>query len=358
MASEIDFSSLTLNSDEARETSQLVFETLYAKPEIAEVHDIQTGVDMDRYIPIMGQLGLVGKTSAGDCSRNDESAIPTSQKQWTPKLIEWSLIHCQDEVPTLLKFWKKSMIAANTWEEIPDEMVGFITDRAIDASMESILRITSFGDTDASNVGSGSGSETITAGVDADYFTPINGLWKQVFTDQAGSAEIYRHEISENAEASKSAQLALGSTTAIDAMRATYENIDPRAFENGELVFQMTRTLYNNYLAYLEDKSLAFTLQRAEDGKIDEGSYRGIRIKVRKDWDRNIKAYHDLGSTYYLPHRLILTKLTNIPIGTSDEESLNRFDSYYDRRDRKHYMDAAYKLDLKILLEDEIAVAY
>lgn len=360
MASKIDFSTLTLNSEEARETSDLVFESLFVKPEsLTEVHDIQTGVEMDKYIPILGQFGLLGKVDAGSCASNTESGqIPTSQKQWTPKLISFRLEHCQDDVPQLLKFWKKSRVAANTWEEVNDEMLAFVEDRAIDAAKESILRLADFGDTTASPVGDATGDETLTAGTDKTYFNVLNGMWAQIFADQAGSALAYRHTISENAEASKTAQLDLAATAALDAMRAMYENIDPRAFEAGGLVFQVTRSLANNWAAFLDDKSLSHMLTRIEDGKVGQYSYRGIPIIVRYDWDRNIRAYYDNGTTYYLPHRAILTRLSNIPIGTSDEESLSELRSFYDFKDKKHYMDVAYKLDMKILLEYELASAY
>ncbi len=57
--SQINFGALTLNAEEARDTNQVVFEQLYAAPEITEVHDVQTGVDMDRFIPLLGQYGLL-----------------------------------------------------------------------------------------------------------------------------------------------------------------------------------------------------------------------------------------------------------------------------------------------------------
>ena len=104
MASVIDFSSLTLNPDEARETRQLVFDAVYKRPEITEVHEVMTGVEMNRYIPILGQFGLVGKVDPGSCGVNTESTqIDVSEKLWTPKLVSFRLPHCQDDIPTLLK---------------------------------------------------------------------------------------------------------------------------------------------------------------------------------------------------------------------------------------------------------------
>ena len=56
--------------------------------------------------------------------------------------------------------------------------------------------------------------------------------------------------------------------------------------------------------------------------------------------------------------RAILTDLMNIPVGTSDTESMQEFESHYDKTDKKHYIDVAYKIDMKILLEYAMAVAY
>ena len=58
MASKIDFSSLTLNTEEATDTSMVVFEKNYVRPELTQAHGIMTGVEMDRYIPIIGRFGL------------------------------------------------------------------------------------------------------------------------------------------------------------------------------------------------------------------------------------------------------------------------------------------------------------
>ena len=359
MASKIDFSTLTLNTDEARETSQVVFEQTYARPEIAQVHGVMTGVEMDRYIPILGQFGLVGKNDPGSCGVNTETGqIPVSQKTWTPKLISFRLPHCQDDVPDLLKFWKKDRIAKKTWESVDNEMMAFINDRALDATVQSILRIADFGDTDASPVGDGAGNELLTVGTTKTYFNMLSGIWKQIFTDQALATPLtYRYTITENAGGDKATQLALAADRALLAFRAMYDNIDPRAFESGQLVFQVTRSLMSNWQSFLEDKSLAFMLERAEDGST-KWTYRGIPIIVRHDWERIIRTYHDLSTTYYLPHRAILSDINNIPIGTSDEESMTSLDSFYDKVTKSWYLDVAYKLDAKILLEYALASAY
>jgi hypothetical protein len=194
--------------------------------------------------------------------------------------------------------------------------------------------------------------------VDTGYFSMLDGLWKQIFAGVA-SSDVVRYEITENGQATKSAQLTLGDTVALDAMRYLHENIDSRAHDSALLKYQITRSLWNNWWALLEDKSLANAIlndvESAGSGKMN---YRGIPIVVRNDWDRNIKAYQDLSSTYYLPHRAILTTVDNIPVGTSDEESMKEIDSFYDKKDKMWYFDGATMLDCKMLEEYMIAAAY
>lgn len=358
MASTINYGALTLNNEEARSSSELIFEKQFSRPELTQIHNVVTGVEMDKFIPIFGKLGLVGKIDPGSCNNNDETGtIPVSQKTWTPKLISGKLTHCQDDIPTKLKFWKKSRIAANTWEEIDNESQAFVEDSVGEAIANSIIRIAEFGDTTHSPVGDGTGNELLTAGTTKTYFNMLNGMWKQLETDAALPTPLgKRIEISENSQATKALQLVLGADTALKTLRAMYNGISPEAFD-GNLVFQVTKSLLDNWQDFIEDKSLVFMLQKTEQGSTS-WTYRGIPIVVRNDWDRIIKTYFDNGTTYYLPHRALLANPANIPIGTSDEESLTALKAWYSMDDEKHYMKFAYKLDCKVLVESEVAYAF
>jgi len=356
MTSLIDLSSLTLNAQEALLTSEAVFEKLYAKPALQDSHIVATGIQMQTQIPFYGQFGILGKKSLGSCNVNAETVASTgTQKYWTPALIDFRLTHCQEDINQLFKMWRRAESALQTWEEMENEQVAFLADLTVDATLEAILRITSFGDTGALNV---SGGGNITNGTSVLYFSMIDGLWNQIYTGVAAGT-LPRYTIAENAGASYAAQDNLAADRALKAMRDLYNNIDTRARTGAGLVFQMTDSLFKNWISYLEDKSLAFTLQRTEEGKgTTQWSYRGIPIIVRFDWDRNIRAYLDTGTVWYLPHRMWLTTLNNVPIGTSDESNLSDFDMFYDKTDKKHYTDVAFYIDAKFLENYMGAVAY
>ena len=350
MASLIDTTDLTLNPQEALAVSEVVFEQVYNKPLLSRAHDVRTGIQMKTQIPIFGLLGAVGKVSSGCTPNSSAEKVNLTEKYYDPALIDFRLTHCQNDVSQLFKLWKKSRIANKTWEEVDNAMMAFLADRTIDAAYEAILRISSFGDKLADNVADGG---YLTAGVDPTFFTMINGLWQQIFADSS----IVRYTVPENALATEAAQFALATDRSAQVFRYLYNNIDSRAHTVGNLVFQVTRSLTNNWEDYLEDKSLGFTLQVAEDGK-REFRYRGIPIIIRDDWDRNIKTYHDLGATLFNPHRAILTPIGNIPIATSDEGSMTSLDAFYDKVTKSHYVDVAFYLDCVLLQSSLIAVAY
>lgn len=358
MASKIDYSSLTLNAREAQNVNEAVFSKTFTRPELATIHGLQTDVDMDRFIPIYGQFGLVGKVDPSSCSVNTSGeTIPVAQKKWEPKLISDRLIHCQKDISSLVKLWQLSRKAAGTWEEINNEQVAFINDRLSDAVYQSILRISSFGDTAADTVANGG---VLKNGTDKAFWTMLDGMWKQIFTDQAlgATAKAVRYTITENSEATEAAQLALASGRAYLAMESMLADIDSRVFEgNSKPAFQMSNTMFTNYKNYLREKSLNFTLDKTTSN-LSGLNFDGYPIIVRHDWDRFIKTYENDGTVRNLPHRIVLADINNIPIGTSDAESMSEFTSVYDPITKKHYMDFAYKIDMKVLEADQIAVAY
>ena len=55
---------------------------------------------------------------------------------------------------------------------------------------------------------------------------------------------------------------------------------------------------------------------------------------------------------------MILTPIDNVPIGTSDEESMSKLDSFYDKVTRSHYLDGACYIDAKVLEEELCGAAY
>ncbi len=351
----IELSTLTLNAREADLASEAIFEKVFEKPELQSMHGVRTGIDMTTQIPFLGKFSPFLLKDPGSCGTNAVSqTISTSEKYWLSTLLSGRLTHCQgDQTSTLWKMWRKqAKVNPDYWDTVDNEELAFLESRIIDAVSEDILLKTMFGDTAADNV---SGGGNITNGKAPALFTPLDGFWKQILTGVVATT-VKRYEITENSGASYAAQASLADDRAYLAMQYLYNNADSRIFQT-DIKYQMTRSLWNNYRDYLESKSLSFTVERTEEGTT-KAAYRGIEIIVRDDWDRNITEYFDNGTTYLNPHRIILTDINNLPIGTLEEGSMKSLDMFYHRKDKKHYTDAAMTLDAKLLEESMIIVGY
>lgn len=353
-----DLTGLTINDDEARDLQKAVFEATITGGKLAEFHEIETGIEHKTQIAFVGNLELVGKKQT-TCDRTENgSSIPLTEKFWDPVIIGDRLKHCASDINTLLKLFKKAKnINPDFYDRIGGEEFGVIIAKLEQAITRMHNRLVWFGDTAADTVAN---SGVITNGTDVGFFTPFDGLFKQIFTDVPTSASNYV-AIAENATASKALQTTLAADRALTVFRAMYNAMDARfheAVENGaQPQFLVTRQLAQNWEDFLEDKSFVFMLNRAEQGS-DRLSYRGIPIKIRHDWDSVIRTYQDNGTTFNLPHRAVLTVKENIPVGTLDTASLNKIESWYEKKDKANYIDFDMSLDAKHLLSYLTVAAY
>lgn len=353
-----DLTNFTMNTREAEGVSKLIFIAVITGGKLADFHEIETGIEHDTQIPFIGNLGMVGKALTG-CTRTvNGTDIPVTEKVWTPKLIGDRLMHCAADINPLFKIFKRAQkVNPDFFDRIATEEFGVIVAK-VQLAMEQMLnRLVWFGDTAADNV---TNSGSITDGVDPAFFTPINGLWKQIIADVAPGSDQHIN-IAANEGVTKAAQDTLADGYGLTLFRQMFNAMDARFFEivqmGGQPKFLVTRALMQNYWDKLEDASLAFTLQETKEGT-SKWSYRGIPIVVRNDWDSNIRANFDNGTVWELPHRALLTTAENIPVGTVSEEDLTALRSWYEMKDTANYVDFDLKLDTKHLLPHLTVAAY
>lgn len=352
-----DLQNLTMNPEEATSTSEAVFMKTIMEGQLSDHHDIETGIEHQTQIAFIGNIGLVGEKITG-CDRGENPAtIPLSEKFWNPVLIGDRLKHCAIDINPLLKLFRKAQkVSPDFFDRIGSEEMGMIVAKIDNAMISMLNRLVWFGDTAAANV---SASGVIKNGINVKYFNPIDGLFKQIFTEVPTTAKNYV-AIPKNSGASYAAQ-ELSADFSLGLFRKMYNKIDARFFQAIEQgaspVLEVTRELFQNYQDQLEDKSLNFTLAEAKDG-VNGLNYRGIPIKVRYDWDNNIASYQDNGTTLNLPHRAILTVKENIPVGTLSTADFNNLESWYEKKDKANYIDFDLKIDTKHLLDYMTVAAY
>ena len=178
MASLIDISALTLNTEEAKEIGKLIIEKAFVQGTLADVHDIETGVLYDMQIPFAGQISDSLNAASG-CTPNAGSGVAMTEKVWTPKIYDSRWEHCAADLNKLFKlFQKASRINPDFYNRINSQEMGVIY-----ALIEQMLNTTLsnkvwFSDT-AADLASGAG--VFTAGTDLDLWNVIDGLFKQIF---------------------------------------------------------------------------------------------------------------------------------------------------------------------------------
>jgi hypothetical protein len=353
-----DVQNLTINTDEAQDISKAVFEYVLETSDLAEHHDIHTGIQWDTQIPFIGTLGLVGKQILKCKPDANGNKIPLSEKKWSPKLIGDRFEHCAVDGDPLFKLFKKvKNINPDFYNRINSEELGIVLMRIAEAMKEMLQRIVWFGDKNAETFADGG---VFTNGTDLDFFNPIDGLWKQILSIDIPVTSKYYVKIDANDEPNYVNQSNLPQDFAFNLFRQMWKKADPRLKQlvaKGTLKVHIhaTSAIAENWQDYKEDKSLAFTIDRVEGGGLKD-FFRNIVIVPRYDWDSIIEDHQDNGTKLNLPHRALLTTAGNIPIGTVSVSDLETVKSFYDEYHEVNVMDFRLKLDAKFL-EDYLAVA-
>ena len=349
----INADALTLNAREAETVSEVIFQRVYTESDLAEYHEIETGIDVKTQIAFAGRLGLLGKKSV-DCSPNEAGGFALTEKFWTPVLEDFRLKHCQVDMPALLKLFRKSQrINPDFFDAVGTQEFGVIISAVETSLIENIHRKVWFNDLTAATTANGG---VFKVGTDLGYFNSFDGLFKQIFTEVPSNAA-NRVPVSANAGTTYAGQ-ALAPDAAIGIFEKMVTQADERLVAADDAYILATRTLADNYRATLRNKSLGSGyMEVVEEGR-PKLLFDGIEVKVRYDWDRYIKTYQENGTKYNLPHRAVFTTKSNIPVGTLSDADLTKLDVFYDKTLKTNIMDAAYTIDAKLLEEYMVVAAY
>ena len=148
----VNAENLTLNPREAETVSGVIFNRIYNDSDLAEYHDIETGIDVSTQIAFAGRLGLLGKKISG-CTPNEAGGFELTEKFWTPAMEDFRLSHCQADMPALLKLFRKSQrINPDFFDAVGSEEFGVIISAVESAMLENMHRKVWFNDTAAATV--------------------------------------------------------------------------------------------------------------------------------------------------------------------------------------------------------------
>lgn len=351
MASKFDVSALTLNPEEAQQISEAVVEKVFVQGELAQVHDIETGISHKKQIVFVDNLGIGGEALDG-CTPTEQDGLTFTQKYWEPALVAGRFSHCANDLNPLFKLFKKAQkVEPDFYDRIGSEEMGLLMAKIVESLKTSISAKVWLSDTAADDF-TGGGNFTDT-GFNEKLWNQFDGLWKQIFAD----SNIPSYTITENQGASYAAQkLTAGKSQTI--LQSLYENADPRLLGDVDAQILVTRSIWDNFLALIETKEAnGGIVSTMADGRMTM-TYRGIPIVLMNEWDRTNKLYQNDGTVTYRPHRAILTTPSNIKIGTLSETDLQNLESFYDQTLKTNYVDYGYYLDAKFGESYMASVAY
>lgn len=350
MATKIDVSALTLNTEEAQELGAAVIEQVFIQGELAEIHEIDTGIQHDEQIVFVNNLDVSGEAFT-NCTPVEQDGIVLTEKVWTPKLIGGRYTHCANELNRLLKLFDKASRAnPDYFDGIERNGLGLLMVKIVEGMKVSISAKAWLGDT-AAAVQAG-GNFTI-AGFNAGLWNQFDGLWEQIFSD----AGVFRFTITKNAGATFLLQ-ELAANDGRTIFQELYEGADSRLVGSADAQYLVTRSIWDNYLTTIEDKQgNGGIITRLEDGTLTM-DYRGIKIIRMNEWDRTIRKFQNDLTVHFRPHRAVLTVPANIKIATLSTDDLSSLESWYERKDKTNIFDFSYFLDAKHGEDYMTAAAY
>jgi len=334
-----DVSGLDMNPEEAQDVSEIVVEKVFVQGELNQVHEVHKGIQHKKQIVFVDNLG-VGGEALTNCTPAEQDGLVFTEKFWDPALIAGRFTHCANDLPQLLKLFRKAQrVEPDFYDRQGSQEMGILMAKIIEALKVSVSAKAWLSDT-AAAVQPG-GNFTI-AGFNAGLWDQFDGLWKQIFAD----ADVPKYTITENAGATYVLQ-ALAAGESLNILQGMYEGADARLLGDPDAQFLVTRSIWDNYLTLTETKEFNGGITtRLDNGQIAM-DYRGIKIVLMNEWDRTVRLYQDDLTVHFRPHRALLTTPSNIPLGTLSETDLQNLESFYDKKDKANYVDYGYYLDAK-----------
>jgi hypothetical protein len=354
-----DPTDLTFNGQEVSAISEAVFISAFKTPALEELHTVVTGIVAKKQIAILGQLnGLLGQGD-DDCGPvSSDNTFDATEKFWEPVPISDRLEQCwKDLVPS---FWLYTLKPGVDKADITaTDFLEYILSIMEVAVIEAVYRFVWFGDTAADTVANGG---VLKNGTNKKYFDKLDGLFVQLFAIVAADAD---RKTAGLATKNAAATFALQKFDTTDRTNLVVTNVmdnmttdaDDRLQLAEDKLFIVTKSVFDQYVRELKFANAAYTTERIEKG-IMSLTVDGVTVMYFQLWDRIIKTYLQNGTKYSLPHRILLTTKGNIQVGTQDAATLTTLKPFNDPVSRKTYIDFAFNLDAKIILDHMVQLAY
>ncbi len=337
--------------DEIKDIQQAVLSTPFENETLTNNHLIIDGITVQQDIPIFGRGALV-MTSGPGCepSVTDPTMPDMAKKSWEPNRVGYRLSFCETDFDKFFSYMKADgvrkadLTLADFW--------GWLIIYLEENHNQELHRKVWFDDKSITWTG-GSPAGQLNLLAKVPFYNQINGLFKQLFAIATeGSAQ--HVAIAANSTTSQ----ALTNTEAFNTLESMLCDAPIRLRANlDKLRYYVTDSIWCQFDSYLRSQAVDSSFNRIERTSIGL-AFGGIPLVRMPNWDVTIAGDFTTAGTADKPHRAVLTYKENIPIGTESESNLEEMDIFYDKKDRKAYMDVFFHLDAKVYLDGEIMFAY
>lgn len=326
-------------------TDQIYYKPSQSAPALADIFTIDQDIKSHKQYNLVTQLNKIVKPYTG-CDRtfNGNRQLITNTTVRT-KEFNVSESWCKDDFTgyltgaynNLAQDWLKTGIESFDPSGTP---INTVIDRLLtEAIKRDIFR-----------------RATMAAGnsTDDDY-NQIDGLWDRLIDSSGASNYCVRRAGSALGTADLSSGNAL---TYLEQAYAQSNILLKEQVDQGNATFWVTRSIWDNlYNSYIG--SGAVTEQQFEN--LQKGltflTYKGIRVRPVGLWDTFL-AESDNPLFAVTRHLILLTIKENHILGVENGKDLNRLEGWYERKDRKFYYEADFKLGYNYLHCDLQTIMY
>lgn len=316
--------------------SEAIFQSTFGVSSFANAHTVMTGVRDGGVIPIVLAGNYYGSMPVGNeksCSLNScDTEINYSDKVWG--LAEYN---CRSEIcfrnvdEDFLVFWNGYRQRLDDPLQAPDmaAIIAFITDEIEKKVQGTMWRVGYLGDTESlSNLISGNDGFFVQAEAG-------NGVKINIDEAEPTAEEIYEY------------------------LTQAYESLADKVWgAETDLVWKMTWAMANKFVTFLNtaaDLSLyncdcinPDALVAGRRFSVEGLRIFGIPVEVHREIDLSMAAISQTNK-----YQALLIRKSNLLVGTNTTEKMDGFEIFFDRKERKVYIDSIVYLGVSIPLDDE-----
>jgi hypothetical protein len=319
-------------------STDVLFQPTIGTPAISDLFTIFPKLKYKQQIPLLLPLSKVVKAYTS-CGRTFTDGINITNTTLSLTELEVNMEWCKDDFEgtvgnVLSEEWMRSGV--EEFDPSGTQIQAIIDQHVMDAVRRDNFRIFSFGDTNDAN---------------GDY-NQLDGLWTTLIANSGTGSSYCVRRTSDLAGT-------LADGAALTALKEAYEGsaVILKQLPNDMKYFAVTGSVYENLLSSYESNSQGteaqFTLLKDGD---DNLTYRGVKVKAIYAWDNDLA---DTDNPIFGRTNLILyTTKVNHAVGVDVEADAEKITGWYERKDRKYYIEGFQRLGYNYIHCDLQTIAY